>query len=217
MTKEVFIFSGLGADERVFQRLDLSDFTITFIKWVVPYDNETIEQYSSRLLCQITVTKPILIGLSFGGIIAVEIAKQVEIEKLVLISSVKTKNEIPFYFRLVGQFRLHKLFPTRLLKSSNCITNWLFGTRSEFDKQLLKQILIDTDPIFLKWAIDKIVRWKNQTQINNIFHIHGTSDRILPVRFVKCNAEIKNGGHLMVLNKEEELNKMLKQTERGSL
>ena len=211
MTKELYIFSGLGADERVFQRLDFSDFSTTFIKWLVPNDTDTIELYAKRLLDQITTTKPTLIGLSFGGLIAVEVAKQIDTEKVILIASAKTKNEIPFYYRFAGQLGLHKLLPTRLLKSSNFITNWLFGASSTFDKQLLKQILIDTDPIFLKWAIDKIVRWTNLTPSPNIFHIHGTSDRILPISFVNCNSRIENGGHLMTLNKSYEINQILRQ------
>jgi len=194
LKKELYIFSGLGADERVFQRLDFSDFTTTFIKWIVPHDKETIENYASRLLDQITTTKPILIGLSFGGLIAVEVAKQIDTEKVILIASAKTKNEIPFYYRLAGQLGLHKLLPTRLLKSSNFITNWFFGTNSTFDKQLLKQILNDTNPTFLKWAIDKVTKWTNITQTKNIFHIHGTSDKILPLTFANCNVKITNGG-----------------------
>lgn len=211
MTKEIYIFSGLGADERVFQRLDFSGFSITFIKWIVPQDQETIENYATRLLDQITTKKPTLIGLSFGGLIAVEVAKQIDTEKVILIASAKSKMEIPFYYRLAGQLGLHKLLPTRFLKKSNFITNWFFGSTSTFDKQLLKQILFDTDPTFLKWAIDKVVRWTNLTQNKNIFHIHGTNDRILPFSFVKCNSAIKNGGHLITLNKAEELNNILRQ------
>lgn len=211
MTKELYIFSGLGADERVFQLLDFSGFSTTFIKWIVPQDKETIEQYATRLLDQITTTKPTLIGLSFGGLIAVEVAKQIDTEKVILIASAKTKNEIPFYYRFAGQLKIHRLLPTRLLKSSNFVTNWFFGTSSTFDKQLLKQILIESDPTFLKWAIDKVARWTNQTQTKNLFHIHGTSDRILPLSFLKCNYTIKNGGHLMTLNKADELNQILRQ------
>lgn len=211
MTKELYIFSGLGADERVFQKIDFSNFSTTFIKWIIPLDKETIEHYATRLLDQITTTKPTLIGLSFGGLMAVEVAKQIETEKVILISSAKTKYEIPFFYRFAGQLGLHKLLPTKLLKSSNFITNWFFGTNSTFDKQLLKQILIDTDPTFLKWAIDKVTRWTNKTQTKNLFHIHGTSDRILPFKFVYSSSTIKNGGHLMTLNKADELNNILRQ------
>ncbi len=209
MVKELFIFSGLGVDERVFQRLDFSGYKTTFIKWIFPYNKETIEQYATRLIEQINSPKPILIGLSFGGMMAIEVAKQIETEKVIIIASAKTKNEIPFYYRIPGKLRLHKLIPHRLLKHSNFITNWIFGTESKFDKQLLKQIINDIDHSFLKWAIDKVVRWKNQTEIPNLFHIHGTSDRILPFCFVSANSIVKKGGHLMTLNKANELNNII--------
>lgn len=209
--KSIYIFSGLGADERVFQRLDFSGYSTTFIKWNIPQQKETIEHYATRLLEQITTTKPILIGLSFGGLIAVEVAKQIATAKVISISSVKTKYEIPFYYRIAGHIGLHKLFPTKILKNSNFITNWFFGTTSLYDKQLLKQILIDTDPTFLKWAIDKVALWKNQTQTKNIYQVHGTNDRILPFKFINCNSTIKNGGHLMTLDKADELNIILRQ------
>jgi pimeloyl-ACP methyl ester carboxylesterase len=211
LTKELYIFSGLGADERAFQRIDFSGFSTVFIKWIVPQSTDTIENYATRLLDQITTTKPTLIGLSFGGLIAVEVAKQIDTEKVIIIASAKTKIEIPFYYRLAGKIGLHKLLPTRLLKSSNFITNWFFGTTSKFDKQLLKQILIDTDPTFLKWAIDKVAKWTNKTQIQNLIHIHGSNDKILPLTFLNCNVKIHNGGHLMTINMAEELNIQLRQ------
>jgi hypothetical protein len=110
---------------------------------------------------------------------------------------------------MVGQLGLHSLLPARLLKNSNFVTNWFFGATSTFEKTLLKQILDDTDPTFLKWAIDKVVKWSNSKETKNIFHIHGTSDRILPNNFVNCNLTIKNGGHLMTISKADELNTIL--------
>lgn len=210
MKKEIYLFSGLGADERVFQHLDLSSFSATFIKWITPEQGETIENYAARLLEQITTPKPILIGLSFGGLIATEVAKQIATTKVIVIASAKIAKEIPFYYRLAGWLNLHQLLPTRLLKSSNFITNWFFGATLVANQQLLKQILIDTDPVFLKWAIDKVVKWKNKTLISNTFHIHGSADKVLPFYFVNCNAVIKNGGHLMTLNRADEITTILK-------
>lgn len=210
MAEELYIFSGLGADERVFQRLDFGVHKTTFIKWIPPNDNETIEQYSTRLLDQITATKPILIGLSFGGIVAIEVAKQIDSEKIVLIASAKTRNEIPFYFRFVGRLGFHKMIPVKILKMNNFITNWFFSVHSSFDKRILKQILIDTDPIFLKWAIDKTLKWTNKALLKNVFHIHGDRDRILPSVFVNCDAKVKNGGHLMTLTESDAVNAVLR-------
>lgn len=210
MKKQLYIFSGLGADERVFQRIDFCDYSITHVKWVAPVENESMEEYAARLLNQITTPKPMLLGISFGGMMAVEIAKQIEVEKVILISSAKTRKELPLYFRLAGMVRLHFIFPYRLMKKSNRMTNWFFGIDSITDENLLKQILIVTDVIFLKWAIDKIVRWNNKTIPDNIFHIHGSNDKIFPFDNVKKDAIIQEGGHFMIMNKAEEVKEILK-------
>ncbi len=211
LKKQVYIFSGLGADERVFDKLDFAGLSVTFVKWITPLKNDTIEQYATKLLSQITKPNPTLIGLSFGGMMAVEVAKQIETEKVVLIASAKTKHEVPFYYRFAGYIGLHKLLSAGLLKSSNVFTNWFFGLTESWEKQLLKQILKDTNPVFLKWAVDKVACWSNKTVLDNIFHIHGSSDKVLPLAFVKCNAVIDKGGHLMTLNKVEQLNKIIRQ------
>src|SRR3990167_10569628 len=152
--KKLYLFSGLGVDERVFQQLDFSRYSPVYIKWIPPQEKETIESYAGRLRKQILESKPILIGLSFGGMMAIEVAKQIETERVVLIASAKTKNEIPFYYRWAGALRLHKLLPTALVKQATFLSNWLFGVTRSRDKLLLKTILHDTAPIFLRWAID---------------------------------------------------------------
>lgn len=213
--KQLYLFSGLGADERVFQRLDFSGYTVTFIQWLVPATDETLENYARRLCTQITTPFPVLIGLSFGGIVAVEVAKQIETQQVILLASAKNKREIPFYYRWAGSLRLHRLLPVALLKRSNGVSNWLFGAHSTLEKQLLKSVLADTDPLFLKWAIDKIARWKNTAELRNIRHIHGTSDRLLPIRFVKSDARIEKGGHFMTLGNSEEVTACIRQALSG--
>lgn len=210
MKTQIYLFSGLGADERVFKNLIFEGYSPIFISWIIPLKNEKIEHYAKRLLPQIKQKNPTIIGLSFGGMMAVEIAKQIPTNKLILISSAKTKSEIPFYFRFLGNFKIHKLLPTSVLKSSNFVTNWFFGVITKQEKILLKEILQDTNPIFLKWAIDKIVNWKNVKTFKNMHHIHGDNDKILPSQFTRNDASIKNGGHLMVLKHSDEINILLK-------
>ena len=98
----IYLFSGLGADERVFQKLDFSNLQTTFIEWIEPLKNEGVENYVKRIIPQIKHPNPILIGLSFGGLIAIEVAKEITTEKVILIASAKNNKEIPFYFRLLG-------------------------------------------------------------------------------------------------------------------
>jgi pimeloyl-ACP methyl ester carboxylesterase len=207
--KNIYILSGLGADKRVFEKIDFSKYLTTFIHWQTPEKNESIENYASKLLQQITTPKPVIIGLSFGGIIAIELAKQIETEKVILLSSAKTTHEIPFYFRLAGKLNLNKIIPLGFLKTSNFVTNWFFGVNSPYEQRLLNQILKDTDIVFLNWAIDKILNWNNRIKISNAIHVHGTHDKILPFYFVKSDISIKHGGHFMTLNKAEELSSVI--------
>ena len=207
--KRIYIFSGLGADERVFKYLNFPGYEPIFIRWLQPIKGESIEHYSKRLTEQITTSKPILIGLSFGGIIATEVSKVIDTEKIILMASAKTKKEIPYYYRWPGFLNLHKLLPTFLMKKPGVVSNWFFGIQSKEEKKLLSDIMSDTDPKFLKWAINQIVKWRNLTKAENIKHIHGTSDRILPYRFVHADFTIHNGGHFMTVNKSAELNKVL--------
>lgn len=208
--KNVYILSGLGADKRVFQKMDFSEYNTTFVEWISPNKTDNIESYAKKLTEQIKHEKPILIGLSFGGIIATEIAKIIETEKIILIGSAKTKSEIPNYYRIAGKLKLHKLLPEKLMKIPNFFSFWFFGTENGNDKKILSEILKDTDENFLKWAIDKIVNWENEIEHKNLIHIHGTADRILPINFINCQIIIENGGHFMTLNKARELNEIVK-------
>ena len=206
----MYVFSGLGADERVFHKIDFGNYNVVFIKWIPPYKNETLEDYALRLTAQIITANPILIGLSFGGMMAVEVAKHIETEKIILISSAKNKTEIPFYYRLAGTLGIHKIVPTAMLVKANIFTNWFFSNRTVEDKKMLSAILHDTDPVFLKWAIAKIATWKNVTIHKNLQHLHGTADRILPFKNITTNYKIDGGAHLMVVSNSEEVSQSLK-------
>ena len=205
--KELYLLSGLGANKRVFDFIDLPGFKLNHVEWIEPLDNESIEGYANRLLAQIPDKRPILIGLSFGGMLAIEIGKIIETEKIILISSAKTVNDIPVSFRTIGKSKIHKIIPPRLLKSVNPFTYWFFGTKTKKEKELLATILRETDEVFLKWAINKIACWQNVTTLNNVTHIHGTNDKILPL--TSADYKISNGGHLMILNKGNELSRII--------
>jgi pimeloyl-ACP methyl ester carboxylesterase len=203
--RSIYIFSGLGTDERVMRDIDLSGFQPIFVQWMPPFSGEGIEDYCKRLSQPIDPDRPVLIGLSFGGMIAVEVGKHIATEKIILIASAKTKHEIPFYYRLAGLFGLHRLLPTWLMMRSTPFSNWAFGVKSPKEKQLLADILTDMDPVFFKWAIREIVRWKNEVLHDNLLHIHGTADRILPYLFVKPDITVEKGGHFMTVNKAMEV------------
>jgi pimeloyl-ACP methyl ester carboxylesterase len=209
--KTIYIFSGLGADERVFYKINFENYNAIHIKWITPLHEESIENYALRLTQQITISNPILAGLSFGGMMAVEVAKHIATEKIILISSSKNKTEIPFYYKLAGKIKLHKIIRARFLVKANKITNKIFSVRSSEDKKIISSMIGASDVDFLNWAIDKIVHLKNEVVHKNLVHIHGTADRILPFRFVKADLIIKGGTHLMIMNRAAEVQLLMLQ------
>ncbi len=210
MDNSIYLISGLGADERIFQHLDFGELKPKFIKWIEPNFNETIESYALRLSVQIDSSKPIILGVSFGGMIAIEIAKKIDYQRIILVSSAQTQQDIPLIYRIFGQLNGHKLIPIKLFKYPNFLTYWFFGMHTKTEKKLLKNILENTDKVFLKWAIDAIIRWKNEVKIDKLIHFHGESDRILPISNKnKIDLIVPQGGHLMIFNKAQTINKAL--------
>lgn len=208
--KDIYFISGLGADERVFRLLKFEGYRPVHIHWLEPERGEPLEQYAKRLAAQIHVPNPVIVGLSFGGMVAVELAKQISVEKVILISSAKNYFEVPFYFRLFRWFPIYRVFPFKsLLWMGYWLAYWLFGVESLDERKLLRAILVDTDARFLKWALHKVVIWRNETIPDNLYHIHGSGDRIFPIRFIEYDFLIENGGHLMIMNRAASISTLL--------
>lgn len=211
MDKTVYFISGLGADERSFKFLRLPGINPQFVYWEKPGKNEPLREYCRRLALQIDVTKKVIIvGLSFGGIVAQELSKIIQVDKLIIISSVKSEREFSFQLKLVRFFRAHKIVPSRFLKWSNLLTdNYYFSVESPEESKLLKQIIKDTDRHFMKWAIGEIMKWSNPVPFNGMVHIHGCRDRIFPVGNIKNFHPVQNAGHFMIVNRAEEISQIL--------
>lgn len=213
MKKDIYIFSGLGADEQVFDKLDVNAYNVFFMNWMDIRPGENISDYAKRYSAKITSATPVIMGLSFGGIIAIEIAKYLPNARLILIATAKTKFELPFYYRISRITRLHKILP---LKSGIIrfapVRNWLFGVHTPKDKSLLKKYIREVNPVFLRWAINAIVTWNNTQLPLHYIHIHGTNDKIFPIGFIKPGIiKINNGEHLLPLYNYNEINKILKE------
>lgn len=208
---KIYIFSGLGVDQRVFDKINFDGFNVEFIDWILPLKSEVIENYAKRISQKIIEKDVVLIGLSFGGMMAVEVAKIIPVRKVILIASAKTKFELPLLYRIAGKLRLHKLIPSAVFKWSNLLSRWIFGIQTKEEKVLFKNILKDTDSRFLRWAINEIVSWKNTELPSNYVHIQGAKDRILPSHNCKVDYLIQNGGHFMTVNKAKEIEKIVKE------
>jgi|SRR5215831_19444487 len=207
---KVFFLSGLGADRSVFQFLDLSFCEPVFIDWIDPQQSESLSDYALRLKEQHLPDDAIVVGLSFGGMLATEIAKKYPSIKAILISSSKTKQELPPVYSIGKYFPFHRWSPYAVQKWFMLQIKSLFGIQTKKTEKIYEIIIENSNPEFNIWAINAILEWENIQVPENIIHIHGTRDRILPYKYVQCNYAIEKGGHLMIMEQAELLSGILK-------
>ena len=211
MSQRIYCISGLGANEKVFSQLQLPGYELVFLQWIMPEQNETIGSYAQRMATFIADKRPVIAGVSFGGMIAVEISKWMEVEKLILISSVTTREDLPWWMRMAGILRLHKLIRPRPHPILYPIENYFLGAASKPEQKIANQFRQTVNDRFLQWSIHEIVTWRNVTKPPNCIQIHGTADKLFPVRKSKVNYLIANGGHFMVYNRAKEVSAIILQ------
>ncbi len=211
MDKTIYLIPGVGANDIIFENLDLTGYEVVHLKWPKHKKHEQLETYVKKLLPQIKKdTQPILIGMSFGGVVAVELAKLINPYKTILISSIKTYHERPLKLLFLNSLKFHRLVPGRLVVEFRFWMRWLLGKLSTHDLALIDRMIADIDIEFNEWAVDKVINWKNEEVPENLTHIHGTRDRIFPHFYVKDAIWIKGGTHFMVVNRAKEISKIVR-------
>jgi len=209
---KAYFISGLGADRRAFYKIQLPPgYQPIYLDWITPFPNESFSEYAQRFSELIQKDEEfILIGLSFGGMLAIEIVNIISPKKLIIISSLSNYKELPWYFKLAGKLRLHKIIVPGIYKQAT-ILNRFMGAGNKEMKAIVYSYVNNIDPKFIRWSLNIIVSWPHTERLLNLIHIHGSHDHLLPNRYVKADYVVQNGGHLMVMNKAEEVNKILEQ------
>ncbi|HSY61651.1 MAG TPA: alpha/beta hydrolase [Cytophaga sp.] len=208
----LYFLSGLGADKSVFQKLKLPhQYKIVHIDWIRPEPKESIASYAHRLAALINQQESFaIIGLSFGGIVASELSKIVAPVCTIIISSISTSKQLPTHFSALKYLHLHKFIPARFLKIKSPLVYWFMGVKTLREKVMFNQILQNTDIVFFRWAVSKIIYWHHPVQIKNIYHIHGSTDNIFPIKNITADHTIQSGGHLMVYSAAKEVSSVIK-------
>ena len=204
-----YCFSGLGADKSVFQFLEIEGVKFHYVDWIEPLNNESLEDYSQRLIGNLKLRTPYsFIGVSFGGMIALEASKNTDPTNVFLVSSAQSSLEIPKLFRLLERTKLYKIIPHRFFRTPNRFTHYLFGASRLEEKKILDNIIKNTDVKFLKWAFGAIVNWVPKENKKAI-RIHGAKDRIIPIKSQMVNLSIGSGSHFMIVTHSGEVSEFI--------
>ncbi len=202
---------GLAANTKIFEYIKLPEdrFQIHLLEWIMPTKEESIASYAMRMTLKIEHSNPVLIGVSFGGVIVQEMAKQISCRKLIIISSVKSKAELPRKMRIAKITRAYKLLPTQFVSDFEAFANYAFGDTIKKRVNLYKKYLSVSDKKYLDWAIHNMVCWEQEKVIPNIIHINGDKDPVFPIKNISNSIVVKGGTHIMIINKYKWFNENL--------
>jgi hypothetical protein len=204
----IYFVSGLAANSKIFEHihLDINLYECHFIEWKIPVSkDESIEGYAQRMCKEITHKKPVLIGVSFGGIMVQEMSKLIACDKVIIISSVKTNLEFPKRLKLAAATKAYKLFPAKFIENLDAYVDYFLGDYQQKKIDAYKKYMSVRNADYLHWAIHNVLHWRQTETTPNVFHIHGTNDGVFPSKNINNCIKIEDGTHAMVLTKAKRI------------
>ena len=211
----LYCLPGLGFDHRIFTNLNWGTLTPSYIDWIEPKQNESFSNYAARMAEAIPADAQdvIIVGHSLGGMLAQEIAKQQPIKMIVLISSVRSRNEIPWFFKILKRRFTHKFFTKSFVRNTFRYWARFHDYESPQEQRLFLDMIEQQSDNYLQWAFYNLANW--QTPVlptrTHVFQIHGAKDRTFPCKLLKRpDLVIPQAGHFMVYKKTEIISNQMK-------
>tara|TARA_R110000868_G_scaffold396896_1_gene669305 strand:- start:1001 stop:1648 length:648 start_codon:yes stop_codon:yes gene_type:complete len=202
---------GMAASPSIFENIILPPelFEVHVLEWIVPEKGISFENYAKLMCDNIKAENPVLIGVSFGGMLVQEIARHIKTRKIIIVSSVKEQRELPKRMQFAKYTKIHKLLPTGLITNVELLAKYAFGESVTKRLALYEQYLSVRDKNYIDWSIDQIINWKEEEPIPNLVHIHGDKDAVFPIAKIKNCITVKNGTHTMIIHRFKWFNEHL--------
>ena len=206
----VYLMPGMSANSLIFEKIKFpKNFELHKLDWISPNIDESIENYAERLSEKIVHKNPVLIGVSFGGILVQEISKIIKVNKLIIISSIKCNKEMPSHMKFGKITKSYKLLPVKWINDFESLISFVLGPKIKKRVDLYRKYLSVRDENYLSWSLREMIEWKQSKPLKNIIHIHGTKDLVFPTLRIKNFIEVPRGDHAMILKRAEWINQNL--------
>lgn len=207
----VYFMPGLAANAEIFENIKLPEnqFESHYLEWEIPKKRETIQEYAQRMNKHVLHEDVVLIGVSFGGVVVQEMSNFLKLKRLIIISSVKCKDELPRRMKFASKTGFYKLLPLQLLDYVDHFEKFAVNDFLKKRARLYRKYLSVRDRTYLAWSIKNMVNWDCTTPRKDLIHIHGDSDEIFPYKYIGECIPVKGGTHIMIINKFQWFNKNL--------
>jgi hypothetical protein len=185
-------------------------FEVHPIEWLIPQsEDENLENYASRMAEFVKDEMPVLIGVSFGGVLVQEMSKLIPAKKVIIISSLKKRSELPRRLKLFQKLGLYKLLPTGRISRIDDFSRFNFHQTLKRKTELYNRYMRVRNEKYLNWAIKTVLHWKGSGDISNVVHIHGTRDEIFPIKHIDNCIPVEKGTHAMIITRAKRISEII--------
>jgi hypothetical protein len=187
----------MGADSSMYGPAFKKLKDIQYLDWPTYNNEKSIKDISIRIINEYNIdSSDIVGGSSLGGMVSAEIAKNVDVKKIILIGSTLTAENISPILKKLSV--LSEIAPINLIKA-------FVGKAGVISKNHLLKVFGNVDSAFIKAMCKAVFEWDgNPTPQCDYSHIHGAKD--LVIYPPKTGATIiDDGGHLIPIFHEEEV------------
>lgn len=208
---KLYTISGLGADEKVLEKLTFNpNIEIVHIPWLIPDLDEDFHHYVFRMSESIDDSEDFyLLGYSFGGILVQEIHKLKPAKKIVIMGSIRCDSEKSKLIKAGEKTNAIKYIPKQLFGNSSSVLYMFLKKIFDSKNSNLLEYFRVKDPYYLKWSMDKVAKWKFE-KIPDVIQILADKDIVFPIKNSQPDFVIKNATHLFPLTKAKEVSAILK-------
>jgi pimeloyl-ACP methyl ester carboxylesterase len=207
----LILFSGLGLDARYVTPPFPLPFDLYVPPWIDPLENETLEQYAQRIIPTLNLDESrdyYLGGVSFGGMVALEVARHVNPHGVFLISSCSSYQCISWLVRVPGKLIAPYVSPNFVRKFLWLapLAIRLVGPLHRDQRNLLIEIWNDANLEVMRWGAMIMTQWQFNHQLTVPVHqLHGRYDHFIPLANVQPDAVVRNGWHALNLTHPREM------------
>ena len=207
----LYLLPGMGGDHRLFKNLDLSAYDTVHVRYPTPPGPIRMDDFARLLHPQIDTTAPFyLLGVSLGGMLAVELTDQLHPAHTVILSSAKQRSELPGKLKFNKYLPLYRIVGGRAQRALGGLGRYLFERRARSEEPTFRAMLRAKDPKYLKWATYAVTNWERDAVPPGITHVQGTKDHTIPIKNIDAVIPVPDAGHMVVMMQPATVDSLLR-------
>lgn len=209
-TIHYYLIPGMGADKRLFQHFHLPNGTVHHLDWVPHGDSRNLREYASIMAECIQTDRNILVGSSMGGMVTVEIAKQIKPLGAVLVSAPAGRHQFPRSLKSLNALKLHRALNARQVMRISRLCDLFMGFKTPEQRAMFYDMLEGNGPEFLHFSVGAVLEWQNTLPPDVPYlQILGSQDKLFNAKKIPTAHVIEGSGHFTAFEKGKEVSEII--------